>query len=467
MARNRVIYQSEALYVGPTPAVSGFFTDKSVLGWDSVGPHSASELANPDTFNGQNQPLSGVSSKYEGSRKRLFNSIRQLHRIQTCNYAFNIARTDINQFGELAAIDRVIMDTPTVSLDFTYILATMDNEARLGFTVNEGVSCISGILNKTEDEKNYFIKTVAEGEDAVGDYSSDQGQGGWGGQSPVETDTISTIGIGNGFMTSYSTECSVGNFPTCSVSVEGLNMTFNYSISGASPAVMPESGTRLSHFKYCVPTTTGSSRTGILSTSALRPGDLTFEFQQVDSESADLDESTPGTNNSYDAPGATLGDMHSKSHAKIQSYNISLDMGREPINRLGSRFAFSREITFPMTVTCSIDALVGDLTTGSLSDIINCDKSYDITVNLLRPTSCPGTVSSQEASDIFAQYKLKNCKVDAQSFSSDIGSNKSVTIDFSTQIGGPNQTNQGLYMSGISTGYEHPQDNVTGDIGGE
>ena len=29
MARNRVIYQSEALYVGPSPAVSGFFTNKT------------------------------------------------------------------------------------------------------------------------------------------------------------------------------------------------------------------------------------------------------------------------------------------------------------------------------------------------------------------------------------------------------------------------------------------------------
>jgi hypothetical protein len=101
-----------------------------------------------------------------------------------------------------------------------------------------------------------------------------------------------------------------------------------------------------------------------------------------------------------------------------------------------------------MTVSASIDALVADLTTGSISDVINCDDSYDITVNLLRPSNCPG--DGDAVKEIFAQYQLKNCKVDAQSFSSDIGSNKSVTLDFSTQIGGPNQTNQGLFMSGIS-----------------
>ena len=105
-----------------------------------------------------------------------------------------------------------------------------------------------------------------------------------------------------------------------------------------------------------------------------------------------------------------------------------------------------------MTVTCTIDALVADLTTGSLSDIINCDDSYDIVVNLLRPTSCPGTLTDGTAKDIFAQYWLKNCKVNSQAFSSDIGSNKSVTLEFATQVGGPSQMNQGLFMSGITTG---------------
>ena len=33
-------------------------------------------------------------------------------------------RTDVNQFGELAAIDRVVLDTPTVSLDFSYLSAS-------------------------------------------------------------------------------------------------------------------------------------------------------------------------------------------------------------------------------------------------------------------------------------------------------------------------------------------------------
>lgn len=416
MARNRVIYQSEALYVGPTPAVSGFYTDKTHL----------------------------VPTGYEnGDLRRVGNNgVKQLHRIQTCNYSFNIARTDINQFGELASIDRVVMDTPTVALDFSYILATMENESRLGFVTNGSLSCLSGILNKTQDEKNYFILTVGEGRDAVADNAA--------GQEGLETSTVSTIGIGNGFMTSYSTECSVGNFPTVSVNVEGLNMTFNQGVSGGSPAIVPESGVRLDSYKWVLPVATGSPSTGILATSALRPGDITFDFRKVDAESVHQEFGVDAGTNTYDAPGAFFGDMTNKGHAKIQSYNISLDLTREPINRLGSRFAFTREITFPMSVTMTIDALVSDLTTGTLSDVINCDDSYDLTVNLLRPTSCPGTMTDGTAKSIFAQYKLKGAKVNSQSFTSDIGSNKAVTLEFSTQVGGPHQHNQGLFMSGIT-----------------
>lgn len=415
MPRNRVIYQSEALYVGPSPATSGHFTDRTQIG----------ATADPDATN----------------------LVKQLHRIQTCNYGFNVERTDVNQFGELAAIDRVILTSPTVSMDFTYLLSNLENERRMGFTVDGSSTCIKNLLNKTQDEKNYFIKTVGEGRDA---FMEAAGGGGDGLNDP------SVIGVGNGFLTSYTTECSVGNFPTVSINVEGLNMAFNAGVSGQTPAISPQSGVRLS-YHYLLPKTTGSVDIGVLSTSTLRPGDMVFHFKKVDAEGRVASDLLVGAENSYDAPGAKLGDgyqgasQNSDPYAKIQSYNISLDMGREPIQKLGSRFAFTREVTFPINVTCTIEALVADLTTGSLSDIVNCDDSYDITVNLLRPANCVSD-GATAYKDIFVQYRLKNCKVNSQSFSSDIGSNKSVSLEFSAQIGGPNQTNMGLFMSGIYEG---------------
>ena len=63
--RNRVIYQSEALYVWPTGTATS--------------------------------------------------EIKQLNRVQSCNYSFTINRQNVNQFGNLAAIDRLILEQPTVN----------------------------------------------------------------------------------------------------------------------------------------------------------------------------------------------------------------------------------------------------------------------------------------------------------------------------------------------------------------
>ena len=53
------------------------------------------------------------------------------------------------------------------------------------------------------------------------------------------------------------------------------------------------------------------------------------------------------------------------------------------------------------------------------------------------------------AKPIVCTYVLKGLKLDSQSFTSSIGDNKSVTLDFSAQIGGPEQSGMGVFMSGF------------------
>lgn len=403
MARNRVIYQSEALFVGQKTGVTDAHTSA--------------------------------------------NDIKQLHRVQSANYAFSVARTDVNQFGELAAIDRVVLDTPTVSLDYSYYLSNMSNEANMGFFVNPKatataslVSALSGVLNKTEDERNYFIQTSREGEDAVGDTTRDDDSlTGIGAQAD-------TIGIGNGFITSYSSEASVGGFPTVSVAVEGMNMLFATGTQNVpNPGINRVDGSA-STTKASLPTVTADSKassqqSGILAISTLRPGDITIKIAE---------HSTDGSfgSDDYDLGGAKLptaaGDA--TSSANIQSYNISFDLGRTPIQRLGNRFAFAREVDFPVNVSLSVDAIMTDLTTGNLNDLVDCEKSYDVLIQLKGIT---GSACDTVKADV-ASYILKNVKPDSQSYSSSIGDNKTVTLDFSTQIGGPRDTNAGVFFAGVT-----------------
>ena len=332
----------------------------------------------------------------------------------------------------MAAIDRVILESPTVSLDFSYILGSLVNEKNLGFYVTpsgsaDTRSALSGILNKTEDERNYFIKTVAEGSDALGD------------SNVAVTQPPSVIGIGNGFITSYSTEGAVGDFPTSSVSVEALNMDFKAGVSGNHiPAVDPANGTKDTTRKYALPS--GMSDAGINPSgtgpkpsaitkgqSALRPGDISLSWYPNGGATA-LSQLT----------GIVLTD------AKIQSYTMSFDLSRDPLQKLGSKFAFAREISFPVTVSLSVDANLGDVATGSLADMIDSDAAMDVEVALFRPGAGTATQGDREA-----LFTLKKCKTDSQEYSSDIGSNKSVSLGFSAQVGGPAQQDVGFFMSGV------------------
>jgi len=380
MPRNRIIYQSEAVYAGPSPATGFHF----------------------GTFT----PGIGGSTNDVNSS----NLVNQLQRVQTANYSFNVARTDVNQFGQLAAIDRVILTSPTVSLDFSYILAGLQNENDLGFTVVSGnsdsnISAISGFLNATQDERNYFIRTVPEGNDAVG-------------FSDVSSGNNGVIGIGNGFISSYSTEGSVGNFPTASINVEGLNMNFQRGLSGNFvPAVNTIDGSALRNF-YTLPLTVQNIGIGSGNAiSALRPGDITLDIQAQTG-----------------VGGADTTSMN------IQSYNLSFDLARTPIEKLGSKFAFTRPIDFPLTVNLSVDAQVTDMVTGNLANLVNNDSfAYSPSVTIKSPT---------DSRLVMAKFALRGAKLVSQEYSSDIGSNKTVTLTWETQVGGPQDTANGLFMNG-------------------
>ena len=171
MARKRIIYQSEALYAGKT---------------------------------GDGTP-------------------GQLHRVQDVSHSIEVARQDINEFGKLAALSREVIEPPTVGLDFTYYVIDGFNEASgLGLTV-QGInsstetSAVSGIMaqNSTDAEKNFYILTVPEGDNA-----SDGGSFYTAGESANH----GAIGIGNGFVTSYTLDASVGDIMSGAVGGSGANV---------------------------------------------------------------------------------------------------------------------------------------------------------------------------------------------------------------------------------------------------
>ena len=385
MPRNRVIYQSEGLFVSKDASL-------------------------------------GAADDHE-----------QLGRVQSANYSFTINRQDVNQFGDLARIDSLVLDPPTVSLDFSYYLADGFNERALGFFVqNSGVGAGSqrGITGAAFDVgnfasghlqgssgTNFFIVTSPNGEDL-----NKAGAG----QALDNSDSV--IGVGNCYVSDYSVDLSVGSLPTVNVTVEGANMnSVSNSTTTGSPAIDQEDGTKLGGstgwlIQLPPPTDDGgiSGYTGGTPITALRPGDVTLGLDNVSGES--------------------LVKLGTTEGAHIQSASISLPLSRTPIDRLGSRFPFAREVDFPVNATMNISAIVNESAGQNLADILDSGVQ-----------AATITVKDHDGNDAIL-YTMSGLKIDSQSFSSSIGSNKTVDMTFSTQIGGPNDVTNGVFMSGLGAG---------------
>ena len=199
MARNRIIYQSQAVFISPSSTGVHLQTG-------STDTAASTTWANVTGFDG----TVGAGNTYR--------SLTQpLTRIQSANFNFSINRQDVNEFGSLARLDSLVMESPTVGLDFNYYLTDGGNERKLGFNIPttaasrasdtayydaddlavSGYSALSGLLGDTQGN-NYFIVVAKEGQDVQGDTVS------------TTAGNFDAVAIGNGFITDYSIEAAVG-----------------------------------------------------------------------------------------------------------------------------------------------------------------------------------------------------------------------------------------------------------------
>jgi hypothetical protein len=323
------------------------------------------------------------------------NLIKQVPRVQDVSFNFDIPRQSVQQMGQLAELDRIIVDSPTVGLNFSWLETDGSSENALGFNTNGMSTFISGILSAQSDDKNYFIQLSSEGVDAVTD---------------ANNNTKNVIAIGNGYLSNYSLDLSVGQLPKASLSVEGLNIKFDTGNNGNNfiPAVNPIDGQKITGWKYTLPTAVAYTGANIV--SALRPGDLQLNL----------------------APNAALGNVLSGAGSvHIQSMNIAVPLSRETVNRLGTKFAYARNLALPIQTTMSISALQADLRESNLADIFCNDASYNFSV-IAKVPDCVGT----GASSIVYQYKGAKLQSQDQSQLAGISLNTDIGFFYSGSYSG-------------------------------
>lgn len=449
--RNRVIYQSEALFVSPdatgyhstglggyglaTPPMSvndpgaDAFPDGRMHGWDD-----SQTLANWPDWNedGSNVNLASGHGTI----------IQQLKRVQTVNYGFTVNRTDINQFGHLSRLDSIVIESPTVNLDFSYYLLDGWNERQLEFNTDGKTNCLSGALSPElyQAGNNFFLLTVPEARDAVK------------GDSSIDTDGLgeskSVISVGNGFLTDYSVDLSVGSIPTVSVTVEGMNIQSELDQTGLNlPAVDMIDGSKIADAwaygadgsrqmkdggctgLFSLPASK-SGYTGCEDVAALRPADIWIDVKGESLISKQISGSPDASH---------LGTAH------IQSANISIPMARTTLQRLGSTFGFSKALDVPVTSTLSVSAILSEVKRGNLMDLLcGCDET-DITISIHDP-ECAACEMKTGAPAM--RFIFKGARLESENFSASVGDNKTVDLSFSVQAGGADDMVKGVYISG-------------------
>jgi hypothetical protein len=441
MARNRVIYQSQALFIAPSA------TGVQVSG--TTGPNVGISLS-PTISNPSNtgELASGISL------------LKKMDRIQNCNFNFSINRQDINEFGKLARIDSIVMETPTVGLDFSYYVTDGYNERLMGFNVTgfksdgstfidtsvvNGAQAISGLLSDLQGN-NYYILTVDEGEDVVG-----------GNLTPSST----IVALGNVFISEYSFDASVGAIPTVSVTLEAFNIKSDASevpktlssvgslgdggadivtITGISPAIdlFANPATKLTNVKNgykldisrnftgAIGSAPGVNFTGFTTgtsaVSALRPGDIQLTL--------------PSSEGFTDL-----------STAHIQSFQFTLPLSRTVLQRLGNTFGFARVIDVPINMDLTMSAIVSELRNENLFDILASPTKQDFTIAL-----------KDSNGNRKIAYTIKGAILQGETYSENIGDNQTVDLTYTVQIGGANDTTAGLFMSGS---YANSLDSIT------
>ena len=138
--------------------------------------------------------------------------------------------------------------------------------------------------------------------------------------------------------------------------------------------------------------------------------------------------------------GETIVDLKGDDSCNVQSASISIPLSRSPLDRLGSLFPFAREVDFPVVSTLSVSALMNEETIYNLATgLEGVEKTVSILMNDIGGTPA-------------IKWEFKGALIESENYSSSIGSNKSVDLTFTTQIGGPEDLAAGVFMSGATTG---------------
>lgn len=321
--------------------------------------------------------------------------------INSCDFNINITREDVPGYGQYIS-DKVPVVYPNVDLNFSFYSISFVNEGFIGLNVEEPTqNCLKYILDKSRDQRNYFVFVAPEGADAYGLSGADEG--------------VAILGIGNCYLSSYSVSAAVGDFPVTSVTVQGMNVrSYTGGVMKETPEINPIINEEHSSSYFEI----GQFGLDPLIVNVVRPGDIEVDFSSVD----DL--------------------FYTYSGASVQSFNISLNLQRQEITHLGQKYPHRKDVILPVDVSFQAVIRAKDLNNDSLQQYLCGTGLYNANIRFKR-ASCGG-----DGEEIIG-YSIRGLRLDSQSSSFGGPSEpQMITTNWTAQILGTGDSSRGLFMSG-------------------
>lgn len=322
-------------------------------------------------------------------------SINLLTRVTTSSIAIDYLRSDV--FGWEGGGQETIVERPKVNFSFSYFATNGRNERLMGF-VTDG---INNALTGLNVERNYYAVINQDNFDVMG-YSGRNNK---------------IMGIGNAILSNYTVSAAVGQLVNVGVSLDALNLVIQNSGSGQLlPSVNKQDGsayTGLYTLPFFYETFNPSVADSVNNLSALSPMDMTLQFDT----------------------GSTFGvSLSGQTSCALQSATLNVSMPRGTVKNIGWAYPESRQLQPPMSVDVQADAYLTEYQLGTLNQFKCLDSGFDI--NFIFNTACNG--------NSVLEYRIKNAKLESQSFVSLVGALNRVSFTWKSQIYNLAQTGVGI-----------------------
>lgn len=387
MARNRIIYNVEGLF---------------------VAPYSGEQNINSDYY------LNG------------YQILKKLEKIQSFNYSIQKNPLNAQGFGQKQNIFLGQGFPPEINFNFSYIPDGVTNENRLNFDVANfntsfNIPMFSGICtnNQLLNKRDFYLLINKNENDLFFNYPlTDYSVNPTGLIDVIDPNSqnYAVLHFQNSYLNEYSFNISVGNMPEVNQSYTADNITYYLSGSDISYSILNlKSGfAEKQSDKILIPKILNYNDPKVSGQNILLPGDANVTFYTSNKGISFYTET-------------------------ITSLDFSLNFNRKAYRSINYKLPLLRKIEFPVNGKLNTSFVIKQDFSGSFFDTLNSNDDYNVVVNF---NKC------KNINNIYpTQFIFSGCKFNNINYDSSIGSNKTATLSFDFDLD-PDFGRRGIFASG-------------------